>query len=101
MILQGYGVVKADTHSRASVAASTITSSGSVLAANSNRQKFHLQNASTTVTFYITFATAGSTTDYAFKLNPGDYYEDENWTGAVYAIASASSSDVLIVTEVS
>lgn len=82
------------------------TTAVQVLAANSLRKRFMLQNVGTTVIKVVLGATSPTETAYHFALPMGGIqndgsspvWQDTMWTGAIQAISSAAGG-LLLVTE--
>ncbi|BAY77958.1 hypothetical protein NIES25_44280 [Nostoc linckia NIES-25] len=82
------------TSNPSTVAAST--SSGTILAANSNRKGATIWNDST-ANLFIDFDSAASLSDFAVKIAAGGYYElPFNYTGVISGIWSAANGNALV-----
>lgn len=85
------------TASLSSVASSA--TSVQLLAANSSRRRTMIVNDSASATLYVKFGTTASSSDYTFKLNPGDMYESPTqpvYTGRIDGIWSAAVGNARI-----
>lgn len=80
-------------------ASSTVTgsiTSGTILAANSNRKGCTIWNDST-ANLFIDFDSAASTTDYALKISAGGYFEMPfNYTGVISGIWDAANGSARV-----
>lgn len=70
------------------VGASSIT----LIAANSTRKAAVIENTDSAKDLYISLSSPALTTHH--HLNPGDTFSIDNYTGAVYAIASDAGTNV-------
>ena len=61
-------------------------SSVTVLASNSNRKGYSIWNDGAVIVYVRCEASAASSTTYSYQLNPGAYFESENYTGEIRAI---------------
>lgn len=76
-------------------------SSTTLLAANSSRKGFTIFNDSTEI-LYLKFGATASTTSYAVKMQPGDYYEalaGTLYTGIIDGIWANNASGAARITE--
>lgn len=76
-------------------------SSQTLLAANSSRKGFTIFNDSTEI-LYVKFGATASTTSYAVKMQPGDYYEalaGTLYTGIIDGIWANNASGAARITE--
>ena len=76
------------------------TSSFTALAANTSRKGFIMSN-NTNQIIYLAFAATASATAYTYKVLPGNTIEKEGaaYTGLISAIAAATATGVLAVTD--
>jgi hypothetical protein len=96
--IQGAPVAISTTSTRSSIAATTTTGT-TLLAGNSNRKGFMLYNNSQTLTWYISYGSGGSPSNFSILLAPGDVYENTISTQILTGCASAASGGSLQVTE--
>jgi hypothetical protein len=91
--------VTVNTPTSSTAAPSTVaasTTSGTIIAANSNRKGLTIWNDST-ANLYIDFDSAASTTDYAVKIAAGGYYEMPfNYTGLISGIWDTANGNAKI-----
>lgn len=76
-------------------------SSTTLLAANSSRKGFTIFNDSTEI-LYVKFGATATTSDFAAKLQPGDYYEALSgciYTGIIDGIWANNASGAARITE--
>ncbi len=93
--------------SRYSYTASTTTVQFLANLSPALRQRIVIYNDSTSANLYLAFGSAGSTTDYTYKLLPGGLYTEEQgdaasdgvWNGSIFGVWD-SASGAARVTEV-
>lgn len=72
------------------------TSSGTILAANSNRRGATIWNNST-ANLYIDFDSVASTSDFALRISAGGYFEMPfNYTGIISGVWDAVNGNALV-----
>jgi len=85
----------------AGTAPATITvnnsASATLLAVNTSRRAFIVQNASGAADIFLGFHATAPTTANGIKIKAGEAYTDEGYTGIVKAIASVDGADVRVV----
>lgn len=73
------------------------TTSVVLLAAKSSRRGFTIWNSSSTAIAYVGMGFTPTTTSYSFQLAPGAFFAGpNNFTGAVNAISSAATGNMLV-----
>jgi hypothetical protein len=94
----------ADTGTRTSVG--DAATSGTLLAANTNRKGASFRNTSTAILYLALGATAATSTDHTVALNQGDVYElplisgGRVYTGIVVGIWASDAGGSCLVTEI-
>lgn len=92
VIIGDVNVVAVPVASNFAVASGTAgTSAAQAVASRASRRKVLIQNKHATQILYV--GPSGVTTSTGTKLNPGESWEAYDFSGAVYLIASAASTD--------
>ena len=70
--------------------------STTVVAADNNRGKFILNLSGSSRAYVALTSAPATTTAYSFYMDPGDYYEEKDYKGAVTVIFNATSAGTLL-----
>lgn len=87
------GLIRSSTMTHSAFTATNVAQV--ILAANTARESYTIKNNGGVI-LYIG-STDAVTVGTGFPINPGEAYSDELYTGAVYAIVSAGSTDCRIL----